>query len=469
MTDVQTTSPADASVSSEQDEFIRDLERMVDDISHEKPDQEDVIRTAIQEEAGSTISSRIRSATSSQTPYLHLKTPGPYDFEDKIPEKRDVEVFAEWASGSKKSKKTEVWNQLFAFACCKCYETLTEEQKQFKSRERWALLRDEFRQFLLNFPKTNDGKQRVLHSFEGVWPPEFEDYATKKLASKWTPKFLEENRTLANLNLDREVAVDLAGGKFIESTAHETKSVINNKLNPHYGELPSGHEDDSLMLLRVRKYQWHDNCKKLADNAVRQKKGNKDITISAEYTNEMAMEKEYKARMDKMTFAWYPVAWFTFLMMGKPAGDHMSYISRSGEANTSKTFAPNEQLAGIAGKHGRKRFHKQTNKDTSMPPPSTPKTKRSKTSKVSSATSTTSGSASYTEMESQKLLIALLEKEIKLLENFGPPDKDDEVCRLKGELLKMVSHSRKCMQKSFPDIFDLTKDDKDDDDEEENV
>ena len=146
-----------SSSSGVSEDIMRDVVDL-DDIDHVEPDLAEEIQKAIAEDGASTISSRLRRSTSTGTTYTHLKSPTNLEFESELPEKRDVDIFADWVKGTGRLKK-EVFNQIFSLACCKVYETLSEDQRQYKQKERWALYRAEFSKLLLNFEKTDRHRQ----------------------------------------------------------------------------------------------------------------------------------------------------------------------------------------------------------------------------------------------------------------------------------------------------------------------
>jgi hypothetical protein len=134
--------------------------------------------------------------------------------EDSVTSLSDLELFSNWVKTGSSTQKKTVFKLLLNFVCCKSWEALKENHKRAKVTEKWAILRDNFRDFLVNYPKTMEGKNRVLKIFENsTWPAGFIDFTVKEMDSKLTAKFKADHKFVSAMTNDQQGW--LAGGKYI--------------------------------------------------------------------------------------------------------------------------------------------------------------------------------------------------------------------------------------------------------------
>jgi hypothetical protein len=259
---------------------------------------------------------------------------------------------------------------------------------------------------------------------------------------------------LKNMNAE-QIQVCVAG-KRIEDIAKAAQSVINNRFNPHYSDnLPSGYQNDIAMLRLVRKYQWHFKNVELAENAVRRdlstkkKDGSSRLVLGQGFTKQDAVERAYVRRMQTMDYDWYPDCWFTYVAMGRPAGeDVMSALFNGGVASKilAEGLGPQAVAASIGSKSQRKRLHSALGQDL-QPSVSTSSAERPRVSDESAHAKVTE------EINIDRLAISLLKEEISMAESFGGDEEhitelkkklyaNLTSCRLKVELLQREATRR---------------------------
>jgi hypothetical protein len=254
--------------------------------------------------------------------------------ERECPETRsDLEIMGTWATDP--VKRPLLFDQLLVFACANAFQNLAENESRLDNIKRWATLRTNFSDFLSNYPeRVSDARLRVLKHMPdpSKWPDGFVEHAMSKINKSPTKV---EARAFKNMSDDQMQAC--VAGKRIEELAKAAQSIINNRFNPHYSaDLPSGYQNDIAMLRLVRRYQWHEKSVELATNAVRRdlftkkKDGTTRLVLGDGFTKLDAIEKAYLRRMRTMTYDWYPDCWFTYITMGRPAGeDRMSALFNS--------------------------------------------------------------------------------------------------------------------------------------------
>jgi hypothetical protein len=309
--------------------------------------------------------------------------------ERECPETRtDLEIMSSWATDP--VKRVDLFDQLLVFACANAFQNLAENETRLDNIKRWSTLRTNLSDFLSNYPaQVRDARQRVLRHMPdpSKWPDGFVEHVMSKINK---PSTKAETRLLKNMS-DEQIQTCVAG-KRIEELAKAAQSMINNRFNPHYSvDLPSGHQNDIAMLRLVRRYQWHDKSLELATNAVRRdlftkkKDGSTRLVLGDGFTKLDAIERAYVRRMQLMDYEWYPDCWFTYIAMGRPAGeDAMSALFNSGVASKilSEGLGPQEVAATLGNKTLRKRHYAAMSKDE----PPGPQPHSSSSSSIVSAT-----------------------------------------------------------------------------------
>lgn len=166
------------------------------------------------------------------------------------------------------------------------------------------------------------------------------------------------------------------------------------------------------------------------------------LVLDERFTRRDAMEQAYLSRMQKMNYEWYPPSWFTFLAMGRPAGlQYLSALFNSGIATKELAdgLGPQEAAASLGGRTARKRHYAQLGQSMPDRPPLTPAgTVRRRSGSGSSSSNVAD------EINSGRIVIALLEKEIAMAESFS--EDVEHIQSLKRELYAAVSDCRKKAQ-----------------------
>jgi hypothetical protein len=370
--------------------------------------------------------------------------------EKECPETRtDLEIMSGWALDP--VKKIDLFDQLLVFACANAFQNLAECESRLDNVKRWSTLRTNISDFLSNYPTLiRDARQRVLRHMPDPtnWPDGFVEHVMSKINK---PATKLETRGLKSMTAE-QIQVCVAG-KRIEDIAKAAQSAINNRFNPHYSvDLPSGHQNDIAMLRLVRRYQWHHKNVELAENAVRRdlatmkKDGTPRLVIGNGFTKQDAVERAYLRRMESMDYDWYPDCWFTYVAMGRPAGeDAMSALFNGGVASKilSEGLGPQEVAASIGKKNQRKRLYSKLGREEVGP--EVQHSSSSSTSVLSAA-----ATASLTEeINLQRLTITLLKDEIALAESFG--GNEDEIKTLKRNLYETVTSCRQKVQSLYRD------------------
>jgi hypothetical protein len=354
----------------------------------------------------------------------------------------DLEIMSSWASDE--VKRGDLFDQLLVFACANAFQNLAECESRLDNVKRWSTLRTNLTDFLANYPgSVRDARTRVLRHMPDPtnWPNGFVEHVMAKINKTVTKA---ETRGLKNMTAE-QIQICVAG-KRIEDIAKAAQSMINNRFNPFYSDdLPSGHQNDIAMLRLVRRYQWHHKNLELAENAVRRdlaskkKDGTFRLVIGGGFTKQDAIERAYLRRMETMDYDWYPDCWFTYVAMGRPAGeDAMSALFNSGV--TSKILAdglgPQEAAASIGTNAQRKRFHSKLGR---AEPTSSSSSSSANPSLLSAGTT-----AELTEqINIDRMAISLLEKEIPLATKFGDTER---ATQLERELYLTIGSCREKVQ-----------------------
>jgi hypothetical protein len=368
----------------------------------------------------------------------------------------DLEILSAWATDP--AKRTDLFDQLLVFACANAFQNIAENESRLDNIKRWSQLRTNFSDFLSNYPeKVRDARQRVLRHMPDPsnWPDGFVEYAMLKISK---PSTKAESRLLKNLTAEQvEICV---AGKRIEELAKAAQTCINNRFNPHYSvDLPSGHQNDIAMLRLVRRYQWHEKSVELATNGVRRdlftkkKDGTLRLVLGDGFTKQDAIEQAYIRRMKAMDYDWYPDCWFTYITMGRPAGeDHMSHLFNSGVASKilSEGLGPQEVAAALGNKTHRKRHYTALNKEVQP----AGQLQSSSSSAGQSCTPTLQSASSAMQLTEEinidRLTITLLEKELTLAESFG--GSESMVLELRQTLFATITACRQKVQALQRDV-----------------
>jgi hypothetical protein len=386
------------------------------------------------------ISGRNRSNRVSSNIYFHKQEPQDYELEKDCPQVFDQDIFAEWASTGTPTQKEIVFKQLFVFVSCKVFEIMCETIERKGQRERWAILVGESKDCLANYPKKDEAKLRVLKHFpDATWPAGFLEYFGEFLRKEPAKKFLSDMKWVRDCDVEDQKI--LQAGRYIETTAKAAQSEINNAFNPRYQEPKSGSQNNIAELRLVRRYQWHKYCLEKAKDALRTP-ALKRLYGPATNPKEDVLEDQYRKKMARMTYDWYPNSWFTFIMMGKPA-EKTSSLFTGGIATRvlDQGIAPSEAVARLGGLQGRKRFYAQVGRGEH--PPTTPsvsssgKSTKNKKSRSGSCSSVASSLSDEEKVKESRRLIDMQKELVDLAIAMGKPE--STVRALQEELFHLIS------------------------------
>ena len=307
--------------------------------------------------------------TSSTQPTKKYKHQHPDPVDDTLVE-CEPEDEMEWCASvlsshrSTPAQKKDIYLMIFNFACCKTFEYLAQEVKRLHAKERYLILDNELRNFFVTYPKKQEARETILKSFpEYAWPEGFLEFVSDYLNKSVTKEFTNSNTWTAGLS--EEELRQVYTGHLIEYQVKTVAAPVNNALNPLWQPLPSGVQDSTPLRHYVRRKLWHKHCLDLSKSYLKVKLGQKPkkaetrLVLTEEYTKEDALEEIYLKRMHNMTLEWRPKCWLTFIFMGRPAGDRMSYLFSSGSPSKAMPYgiSPSEAALSIGGREARRHLH----------------------------------------------------------------------------------------------------------------